>query len=417
MAVGPLTLLVGANASGKSNVRNAFQFLQGCALGYSLAEVIDEKRGPGGVVLWPGLRGGKQEVGHYGSDTFRLEVEIRMPTGALPEGERYSYSIALHLGGRRAAPRIIGESLRGATGEVFVSKPPAETANRELAEYLEVRFPGDADKPGDVQPRRYRAGSATLVQVAEDPKVGEGNRAIARAVVDVLRGMRFLELSPAAMREPSSPGHLTLGDRGQNLSSVLLGISEDSARKTSILGWLRALAPLQVTDLHFKEDFQGRILVHLVEADGHEISAFSASDGTLRFLALAAALLSPESGGFYFLEEIDNGIHPTRLHLLFDLLEQASRQRGCQVVATTHNPQLVSFLPETALPDAVFLYRREGQNTTQATRILDLPDIRRVLAAQDLGRLLATGWLEDTVNFHPDQDFGSGRVEPVAVAI
>ena len=59
--------------------------------------------------------------------------------------------------------------------------------------------------------------------------------------------------------------------------------------------------------LRFSEGPDGKVLQ---ERSGKEISAQSASDGTLRFLAMLAALLGPE---LYFLEEIDNGIHPSRL--------------------------------------------------------------------------------------------------------
>ncbi len=43
LELGPLTLLVGANASGKSNIRDAFRFLHGIARGYNLAEIMGEK--------------------------------------------------------------------------------------------------------------------------------------------------------------------------------------------------------------------------------------------------------------------------------------------------------------------------------------------------------------------------------------
>jgi predicted ATPase len=201
------------------------------------------------------------------------------------------------------------------------------------------------------------------------------------------------------MRSPATPGQEILGDRGENLSAVLLHIASDKAKKEALLGWLQALTPLDVVDLRFHEDLLGRVLVYLVESNGRETSAQSASDGTLRFLALAAALLSSESGRLFFIEEIDNGLHPTRLHLLLDVIEQATRTLGCQVVATTHNPQLLAFLSEEAQGDAVLLFRREHEDASEAIRVLDLPDVRRVLASQDLGSLFATGWLEDAVEF------------------
>ncbi len=57
LKLGPFTVLIGANASGKSNIRDAFRFLHGIARGYSLAEIIGEKYGEGGERVWTGIRG------------------------------------------------------------------------------------------------------------------------------------------------------------------------------------------------------------------------------------------------------------------------------------------------------------------------------------------------------------------------
>lgn len=50
LRMGPFTVLVGANASGKSNVRDALRFLHGVGRGYSLADIIGGRYGAGGHV-------------------------------------------------------------------------------------------------------------------------------------------------------------------------------------------------------------------------------------------------------------------------------------------------------------------------------------------------------------------------------
>ena len=56
LRVGPFTVLVGANASGKSNIRDAFRFLHGIGRGYTLADIIGGKHGGGGQIEWSGVR-------------------------------------------------------------------------------------------------------------------------------------------------------------------------------------------------------------------------------------------------------------------------------------------------------------------------------------------------------------------------
>jgi predicted ATPase len=78
LALGPLTILVGTNASGKSNVRDAVRFLHGIGRGYRLAEIIGEKWGEGGVLQWRGIRGGTREAGFASSrDLIEAPAEGR----------------------------------------------------------------------------------------------------------------------------------------------------------------------------------------------------------------------------------------------------------------------------------------------------------------------------------------------------
>src|SRR5205823_8008618 len=136
------------------------------------------------------------------------------------------------------------------------------------------------------------------------------------------------------------------------LSSVLFAICSDPSKKEVLLEWVRKLTPMDVDDLQFNEDAAGRILLRLVEKGGKSVSALSASDGTLRFLAILAALFGPTPASFYFIEEIENGIHPTRLSLLVDLIENQTKRRNIQVVATSHAPLVLQFLSEDALANA-----------------------------------------------------------------
>lgn len=59
---GPFTILVGANATGKSNLRDALRFLHGVARGYTLAEIIDGRYDAGGQQEWEPIRGGPNEI-------------------------------------------------------------------------------------------------------------------------------------------------------------------------------------------------------------------------------------------------------------------------------------------------------------------------------------------------------------------
>jgi predicted ATPase len=232
---------------------------------------------------------------------------------------------------------------------------------------------------------------------------------IAERVIEALESMRFLDLSPTAMREPSVPGQTVLGDRGENLSSVLKAICEDEKLKDQLTAWIQELTPMDAVDFEFPTDFQGRTLVTLVERGGEKTSAYSASDGTLRFLAVIAALLGPEHANLYVIEELENGIHPTRIDLLLQLIEQSVAAEDVQVVATTHSPQLLRLLNEETLESASVVYRHEGRPEAQITQVKNIPYADQVLERKDLGRLFESGWFEDSLSAAATAEDGQFR--------
>lgn len=109
LKLGPFTVLIGANASGKSNVRDAFRFLHGIGRGYRLPEIIGEKYGEGGELVWTGIRGGIPEVSFRKSRSFALRAEV-LDDAAL------RHEIAVSLGG--TVPSVIRSRPTGRRGLV-----------------------------------------------------------------------------------------------------------------------------------------------------------------------------------------------------------------------------------------------------------------------------------------------------------
>ena len=89
------------------------------------------------------------------------------------------------------------------------------------------------------------------------------------------------------------------------------------------------------------------------------IPATRLSDGTLRFVALLAALLSPSPPKLLCIEEPELGLHPDAVALLAEVLVEASRRM--QLVVTTHSDALVSAL--TDKPSAIVVCERPGAST------------------------------------------------------
>ena len=212
-------------------------------------------------------------------------------------------------------------------------------------------------------------------------------------------GIHLLDPIPGLMRQPTFRGKTVLGDGGENLPTVLQYICADEKRKLTLTEWIQELTPMDVADFQFPSDPSGRIHLMIQEKDGREISAYSASDGTLRFLAMLAALLGPDPAGLYFIEEIENGIHPSRIHLLLDLIEQQTGKGKIQVVATTHSPALFNAMSDRTFENASVVCRLPDSADAVIRRVSALPNARDLRKTQGLGRLLEGGWMETALAF------------------
>lgn len=384
VTLGPLTLFVGPNGSGKSNVLDALRFLQGAAFDYPLSDVL-RGRWEGQREVWPAIRGSIVEAARAGTEDFGLDTSWNL------DGRLLHHSIGVSCGGDVSVkwerlfegdPYLFdthADSLESATG-------------RDEGGALRVALKGGG-KSGRSPKQVHSSRRSLLGQVEVKDRVIEAVVTGAHAVRDALRSAVFLDIRPALMRDyrPENGGHL--GIAGENISPVLSGLPPE--RLAGVVDWLSELSAAEVTGIDFDRTQLREVMMILVEADGRRISARSASDGTLRFLGELVALLTSPRGSLVVLEEPDVGLHPSRVRLLAELLEEVtSAAHGVQVIATTHSPTLLAHLSRDALGAVVGFARRRDTGTTVCTRLMDLPHFGTLADARDIEHLVSTGWLE-----------------------
>ncbi len=365
LRVGPFTILVGANASGKSNIRDAFRFLSGIGRGYTLAEIFGGKREAG----WNPIRGAMNEIVRFGQETFSIEVGLK-----LDEKDWY-YLIEVELDGETGAFNRKEEKLRKGS----------ETG------YAKSQTPGF-----NLETISHNLESSERASILTD-------------VYFALYNMRFLELSPDRIREPAAPGATVLGDSGENLPVVLQQICADPKRKEILAGWIAELTPMDVEGFEFPRDPSGRVHLVICEKNGRKVSAYSASDGTLRFLATLAVLLGDNTNDLYFFEEIDTGIHPARQWLLLELIEKQAAKRDIQVITTSHSPDFLTFINDSTFEHLSVVGRLEDSQDAIIRQVAELPNAKKLRTSQGgLGRLLASRWMETALAFTEDYDEAEG---------
>jgi predicted ATPase len=116
----------------------------------------------------------------------------------------------------------------------------------------------------------------------------------------------------------------------------------------------------------------------------------------LRFAALTAAFFQPDMPQTMVLEEIENGIHPSRLRLLVELLKARSSKDRPQVMASTHSPVIVDWLTSEDL-DHCFLCRHDEETGVSLVKPLSsLPRLKEIVKQQPAGELFIEGWMENS---------------------
>ena len=136
------------------------------------------------------------------------------------------------------------------------------------------------------------------------------------------------------------------------------------------------------------------------------VDARGMSDGTLRFIAILTALQTRPKGSLLVIEEVDNGLHPSRAKLLLDMLQELSLKRGVDVLVTTHNPAMLDAMGTEMVPFITVANRDANDGHSVLTLLEDVTQLPKLLAQGQLGRLSTQGLIEDSLS-HQQENGGS----------
>ena len=336
-----ITVLVGANNSGKSNILTLLSLLYAAARTGNLSSALDLVCGPGSALT----RGGNGE----------LKVSVRFREG----GGTASYAIGL--------PSL--ESLE------YTVDGASHSARRAADGMFSFPDGGGAAGPVGVGLFNWNGQATVPAPVA----------ALHRA----LTGIVVRDLSVAALREPSltRPG-VELERDGRNLGAVLDDLNPDL--RDLVQRDVMNAAPEVKRVLARNATQPGTKVVGVQELDGSVFAASEMSDGLVLFVGYSvSAALAGGGASLLALEEPERGVHPRLIRDLVDLLRNVSQQ-GRQVVLTTHSPELLNEFRDQ--PESVLILDRD-ESGTHVTRLADRPDWVAGLQDQPLGEIWYSGIL------------------------
>ena len=203
-----------------------------------------------------------------------------------------------------------------------------------------------------------------------------------------LSDVTFVDPRPSLMRGYSLKSEQHLNEDGNNLSGVLYNLCRSQQGAAELLNFIRALPEQNIKEIDFIPTPRGELMVTLTESFGKRNRKYDAtllSDGTIRVLAIGAAVLSAPPG-LVVIEEFDNGVHPNRAGQLLAQVSRIAKERDLRVLISSHNPALLDALPDDAIPDVVFCYRSVTDGLSRLVRLEDVPDYPELLAQGSISR-------------------------------
>ena len=380
----PFQVLVGPNASGKSNlfdalfllsrlaevdIRSAFQDLRGSPdeqftlfpngqrsdhIRFAVELLVDRKvqdeLGQKAELRYTRLR--YELTVAFRADTYGLErpyVLHESLRSIQPDKDEWCKIHGLSAQNGWLPPPSTGQKTFIDTqlekGRITTSVTPVATA---LTEHLKISLYPDDDRQSSL--KTFYADEVQRTILSRTDEVDYPHVFAAR---EELRSLKFLHLNPEELRQPSSIKALTyLSPEGKNLPAMLARMqTEDTLTLTDVSRDLANLVP-DVVGIDLKKDAQeNKYTIWVQFEDDRTFPASVLSDGTLLLLALAALRNDPQFRGVFCLEEPENSVHPFYLkkiaHILrsmatdFTDLEQADESLR-QVIVTTHSPVFIS---------------------------------------------------------------------------
>ncbi|NQT86995.1 ATP-binding protein [bacterium] len=392
LRLSPLTLLVGPNASGKSNLIEAMRLLSWLARGKELGQLTRDIA-DGDLAV----RGRAQDLPREGSESFRLGCQYP----AISQGIWSSLNVTVRVNG--GEPRIIAESIEASPSMDDLPLYQVRHAAEKHSHDIQVAYNNFA-KGGNKPQIICTDQQLVLTQLGTPARFGDRHvrsqkeiPRVTQAFSGALRRSWFFEAIPGNMRGYADKEDIALSEDGSNLSAVLYFLCRELERGSDILEFIRDLPEQDIRGVGFIETDRGDVMVKLTETfAGREKDwdAAALSDGTLRVLAIAAAVLGAPQGSLVVIEEVDNGVHPSRARKLLENIQRVAKERGLHVLLTSHNPALMDALPDEAIPHVACCFRDPQDGTSRLVHLSEIPRYPELIAQGTLGRLVTAGILE-----------------------
>ena len=380
--LGRFNVLIGANASGKSNFVHLFEFLRDIASS-GLDNAISMQ---GGVEYLRNMNIGASNhlsIQVVSDQEFRL-LERRTEKGLIGiKIYETIYEFALRFNKTDPGFKIVNDKIDLKCEFVRLERHKKKIEEREKlgeGELLIYRSNGKL-----VEIKQNISGEDFFPPFLREETVFlhtlllETEYILSRPPREIFRNVSIYDFDPKLPRRATPiTGKAELEEDGSNLSIVLKNIIEKGEKRRKLFNLVKDLLPF-INNLGVEKFADKSLLFKLQETyfKNQYLPAFLISDGTINITALIIALYF-EKKPLAIIEEPERNIHPYLISKVIDMMKDASQKK--QIIVTTHNPEIVKH----AGLENILLVSRDENGFSRISRPADKEEVKAFLK-NDIG--------------------------------
>ncbi len=344
-----LTIIVGPNASGKSNCLQALSFLKDLLASDSLPKIE-----------------GNQRLLKYGNENISFLILVEDD-----DGKKAEYSVSLTTNRRNAL--IASENLRVDGIDVLKIIEGEGEVSDENGENL-IKYNSDPATEG----------------LALRGAGSYGNKPFTKKLAGYIKDWEIYDIDPERIRQypevivmlkgisqliTTKESIPTLGSKAGQVQEVLNYWAENEKDKLErVSDELENILKISLIIVQ-----EGEQIVKVLESEGKEMPLYSMSDGTLRLIAYLMLLYQSEIPSLIGIEEPERNFHPGLLKDIASIMKRLSKRT--QLVLTTHSSQLLDcFSPEEISSEiSIILLNKKEESGTKVCLLDKLAENREDL--------------------------------------
>ena len=392
--LGRFNVLIGANASGKSNFINVLQFLKDIA-----ENGLDNAISMQGVDYIQNINMGASK---------NLSVELHIDSRDEPvkfgfekeEDKRvigisayeftYRFSIEFPLHKKKREYKIVEERLAAKCDFVELEEKKEEIREKEKIEEGEIILNRDEEgrvkhdlKPRDISIRMEDIippffSKKGFLEEKLSPKELFIETPIffpflSFEISDFFSDISIYDFDPKSSKKATPiTGKTELEPNGSNLAIVLKNILEDRKKTERISNLIKDLLPF-IEGIKVRKMPDKSVLASLKEVYSGKtfLPAFLISDGTINITALIIALYFEEKP-LIIIEEPERNIHPFLISKVVEMMNDVSERLKKQIIVTTHNPEVIRYTDI----ENILLVHRDDEGFSQISRPAEKEEVK-----------------------------------------